>query len=95
MVGNNVENYITGNEERFSFEEIAYTTMNNVMLTTLTSVVTRNSNYGKANEIVRKTTKDTKISLLDVMAGVFPSFIGGIRNSKPFSSFSKGAHAWR
>ena len=82
MIGENVQNSITGNEERNSFEQIFCATVHSTILTTLGSSFARNSKNGiKVKEIYISRKAD--ITWQDVFSEGANSLLNGFRSSIP------------
>ena len=94
MLGNNIENSVTGKSDRYCFEEIFYNTVSNVMLVGLTSTVVRTSDLILKNSFLNVTISKSDIKGVDVFAGIFPAVVGGFRNSTIFSNYIKASHRW-
>ena len=82
MIGENVQNSITGNEERNSFEQIFCATVHSTILTTLGSTFARNI---KTDIKVKKNyiPKKAQITLQDVFSEGANSLLNGFRSSIP------------
>lgn len=82
MIGENVQNSITGNEERNSFEQIFCATVHSTILTTLGSTFARNI---KTDIKVKKNYIPNKVEITwrDLLSEGVNSLLNGFRSSIP------------
>jgi len=73
MILTNINSSLTGGDKYHGFEEIFYATANSVMISGVSGLVVRNSDFA-SKEVSGELLKFAKETTVDFLSGVFPSF---------------------